>query len=203
MALPTFEEQCLLVNNSEKQELTVKVLLKDKTMNPFLASSELTVIEKETITTFIRKEENHCKVLSKTSEIKPVEVDAFAKVYHIGRKYGLVANLSAQGCRMFLYVQMTIEQDQDWVKLPAEEVGKRLNLSLLTVRLGIKDLIDNGILCKRGKSDYWINPIVLFSGNRLQYFETTAPDKIKRVKDRNPRVLHIAGYDKQSTDVFL
>lgn len=203
MALPTFEEQCLLVNNSEKQIPTVKVLLKDKTMNPFLASSELTVIEKETITTFIRKEETHCKVLSKTSEIKPVEVDTFAKVYHIGRKYGLISNLSAQGCRMFLYVQMTIEQDQDWVKLPAEEVGKRLNLSLLTVRLGIKDLIDNGILCKRGKSDYWINPIVLFSGNRLQYFETIAPDKIKRVKDRNPRVLHIAGYDKQSTDVFI
>lgn len=203
MVLPTFKLESELVNNSEKQEPTVKVLLKDKTMNPFLASSELTVIEKETITTFIRKEENHCKVLSKTSEIKPVEVDAFAKVYHIGRKYGLVSNLSAQGCRMFLYVQMTIEQDQDWLRLPAEEVGKRLNLSLLTVRLGIKDLIDNGILCKRGKSDYWINPIVLFSGNRLQYFETTAPDKIKRVKDRNPRVLHVASYDKQPADVFL
>lgn len=203
MALPTFELESELVNKSEKQEPTVKVLLKDRTMNPFLASAELTVIEKETITTFIRKEETHCKVLSKTSEVKPVEVDSFAKVYHISRKYGLISNLSAQGCRMFLYLQMTLEQDQDWVKLPAEEVGKRLNLSLLTVRLGIKDLIDNGILCKRGKSDYWINPIVLFSGNRLQYFEATAPNRIKRVKDKNPRVLHIAGYDKQSTDVFL
>ena len=92
---------------------------------------------------------------------------------------------------MFLYCLTKVQEDRDWISLKREAVAKALEVKETSVGTGIRNLIDIGILCKKGRTTYWINPIVMYHGDRKKYFEINAPDNIEYLEDKNPTVINM------------
>lgn len=171
-----------LVNDLENQENNVKDLSFRRQKNPFLASSEIKVLRKKIVKRTVDvSDDDLYGIDAEDYQVVSVEADSFTKAYQIKDQLGLIKSLNPQSCRLLLYVQGKLSHGNDSIDLPRTKVAKDLDVHPNTVSLGIQGLIDSGVLCKKGKSDYWINPIVLFNGNRYKYFKEQAPSKINYV----------------------
>lgn len=167
-------------------------------MNPFLASAKITVLNKKSISYYtIPVTENVSKINRKSESVVGIEVDDFCKFYQFSRRVGLLKLLKPAGCRMLLYVLAKLNRDQDVIKLQRSVVSKDLNMSDTTVGSGIGDLCENGFLCKKSRSEYWINPIAIFNGDRKAYFEKNAPNNIYYIEDRNPSIQKYANLENE------
>jgi len=196
MALPAND---VLVEIPEKQVSSVKDLLNNRQRkNPFLNTSEIKVLKKKHVTRTVVEDVYYNDIEEESYKIIPVEVDEFTKVYQVKKFNDILKFLTPQGCRILLYLQGVLPHDQDYVEIQRSKVGKVLDVHPNTVSLGIQSLLDQNIICKRGKTDYWINPLVLFNGNRLQYFKKNAPTKINYVIGRDQvKELHEKGKTKK------
>lgn len=160
--------------------------------NPFLTSAKITVLRKEYITNrVVNVEQGVSRIEQSVTDYRDIEVDEFVKLYRISYQLGLLKEMNAIGCRMYLYVQAKLKPEYDYIYLKREKVMKDLELSHTSVGSGIQNLVDVGILCKKSQSEYWINPVVLFNGDRKQYFKKYAPKNITYIKDNNPSVSNI------------
>lgn len=167
--------------------------------NPFLASLEIAVLNKKTIkieTSEVVNGATHLKTT--TTSTKPIEVQEFVKVYRYPKQIGLLKLLSPAGCRLYLYVQMKLKEDEDFLNLKREKVAKELDVSLPTVSLALANLMEHGVLAKKSQSEYWINPYILFKGNRLEYIKKENPDAITYLTDRNPTVFRYGKVDDEA-----
>src|ERR1044072_544821 len=81
--------------------------------------------------------------------------------------------LSRAGMEMFLYLAGELQPKCDKVVINAEDAKAYLGYkSAVSVHNGLDSLIDRGVIAKaysgkRGKLAYWINPDVIFNGNRV------------------------------------
>ena len=168
-------------------------------MNPFLSSLEITVINKKTIKVETTKiNENTVEIENTTTSTKPIETQSFTKSYHYPRQLGFIKELSVAGCRMLLYIQMKLKSEHDYIELKRTTVAKDLGISENSASLGIYNLVDNGVLAKKSQSEWWINPFILFNGNRLKYVKENNPKAIKAVDDYNPTIIRLGEVDLTS-----
>ncbi len=165
-------------------------------INPFLASFELNVLNKKTIKVEVTKVNSGVvEVEQTTTSTKPIETQEFTKVYKMARHVGLIKELNPAGCRMMLYIQAKLKLDHDYIELKREKVAKQLDVSANTVSLGIVNLTECGILAKKSQSEWWINPEVLFVGNRFRYVKANNPKSIKYIEDYNPTIVKLGEVD--------
>lgn len=91
--------------------------------------------------------------------------EVFIKVFRSDR----LRDLNGVGLKVFIYLIFVVRPNVDWVEL---NVGDAMDWCRMKYRndvyRGVRDLIRVGILAKRGGGSYWINPKVLFNGNRLK-----------------------------------
>lgn len=79
----------------------------------------------------------------------------------------VLSKMSLSGIRMFVYVMDIIEQDKDIIILDRDIYCRYSGNSSNIYYRGIRELVRLGIIMKRGSGgSYWINPHVLFNGNR-------------------------------------
>lgn len=172
--------------------------------NPFLASATINVLRREVITNrVISIDENVSKITSSNIDYTEIEADEFVRVFKVSRQIGLIKELSAPGCRMLLYVQAKLKSGCDYINLKRDKVATDLEASESSIGYGIQNLIDCGVLCKKSQSEYWINPLILFNGNRKQYFLDNAPDHIHYIKDKTPVVINLTDYVKKKEDIIV
>lgn len=158
-------------------------------MNPFLASAKIRLLKKKSIIrNTTNTNESVSQLYSETTMTSLIEVDTFTKNYKYSRQLGLIKDLSPLGCRLYIYILYKLKKDQDYINLKRSRVSKDLGISTSGIGLAIGSLVDSGLLCKKSQSEYWINPIIMFNGNRKAYFIKQAPDMITYLEDHNPVV---------------
>lgn len=160
--------------------------MKEKSINPFAASLKIDVLKvysKERF--FVQddwKEEDGIKlpVGAKINE-REFQFSFYAEQIEsvkITRNKGLMQlmmHLSDRSCKMLLYVIQKLPKNSDIVEIDRVEYMKESGVqSAKTMYNSITDLCDAGVIAKYKPGKYWINPAILFGGNRVAKY----PDKL-------------------------
>lgn len=161
--------------------------------NPFLQNFKLPIIE-----VIETSYEVNTKYLSdgqvgkykKVTESYYIEQQEKVSVYKIPYiKNVLFKELKSSGRDLLLYIIYTLKVDVDIIELNANKISKELGISKVTVYNGINQLVDIAVICKKFKSDYWINPVYLFKGDRISFYNKQCDNcteiKAKVYKDIN------------------
>ena len=84
---------------------------------------------------------------------------------------------------LFFYIINNVGKDKDYIKLKIDDIAKQSNKSRRTINYAIKGLVAKEFIQKQeGKqSSYWINPYIVFRGNRVKYFEDVKPELVNKI----------------------
>jgi len=80
---------------------------------------------------------------------------------------------------IFLYIIANLGENKDYIKLDPEIVCRKTGLSRNYYYSGLKSLKDNQVIINKKRAEFWINPYYLFRGDRVEYYKSRVPDKIK------------------------
>lgn len=118
-----------------------------------------------------------------------VEVDEtqFAKVYL--SQFSAFWELSKPAIRVFGYILTVLKPDQDQFYFDMENCLKHTEYTQKNnVMSGLSSLIENGIIARSTRHwIYYINPLVMFNGDRVTFAQTF----IKKKQAANPNQLDI------------
>lgn len=92
-------------------------------------------------------------------------------------------NLHQNAKDIMWYIIANLLVDQDWITLDIRNIKKVATLKRISVAKGIQELIDSQLISRKSQSDYWINPVLLYKGNRLSYYNENCPDCIEVVAE--------------------
>lgn len=81
------------------------------------------------------------------------------------------------------YIIANMITNQDWITLDIRDIRKVTSLKRISVVRGIQELVDNKLISKKTQLDYWINPTLLYKGNRLSYYNDNCPECIEVVAE--------------------
>jgi hypothetical protein len=80
---------------------------------------------------------------------------------------GLMKDLSSSGMKCFLYVLEYLPKGLDFMVIDIDTLhlysGYKYKKNTMQ---GVVELINIGILSRKGKNEYWVNPNYVFKGNR-------------------------------------
>lgn len=138
---------------------------KPKIPNPFLEHFEIEYTEM----TVMVKGERQSRQVDKASCVKVFLSDGVRDVR---------AGLSLRGKELLLYLIDNIGGIKDTIKLSPKRLMAALEIkSILTVRKGVNELCDKGIIAYAGmRGLYYINPSHFFRGSRVSMY----PDNVSK-----------------------
>ena len=179
-------------NKKRKNQSTEISSYKLNKENPFLLDA-INKIEKSTVKTYktasktgekaILKayDESTGKVLGYTTFIRQVEVDEdqFAKIYL--SNFSAFFELNPQAIKVFGYILTQLIPNRDeFIFLIDDCLEYTRYKSETSIRLGLTSLLKNEIIA-RGRADnlFYINPMIVFNGNRVTFAQTFIKKKIE------------------------
>lgn len=113
------------------------------------------------------------------STLKSTTIDAqpCVKVYKSALKD--IMNLSSQGTRILFKVMDELQKKEDEVYLHPAKIAEEYGLkNTRDITEGIKELIEKDILARKDKKHiYFVNPFMLFNGNRVKYEDNKSKQK--------------------------
>lgn len=90
--------------------------------------------------------------------------------------YVLFNKLKSIGRDLLLYIMVSLSKDKDYIHINPKDVCEEMDISRTTLYVGIGQLIEFGMIEKKDVKHYWINPIYLFNGDRVDYFKKLGED---------------------------
>lgn len=154
-------------------------------MNPFLKEFKLKLIQLGTINYVIdTKKMPNDGIITETADVtalvrnRHIEQQKKTSLYYQSYWKGLLSELSDTACRLFLYIAFKLDKNEDFINLKLINLQRDLKLSKPTLIKAIKCLEDNAILRNKAQSEYWINPAMLFHGDRIAYYKDQCPECI-------------------------
>lgn len=94
----------------------------------------------------------------------------------------LIFEKMSSGARtLFLYIMVHLQHNQDYIKLGYKTLTTTCKMSRATVTRCLRELIDLSIIVIKSQSVYWVNPMYLFNGSRLNYYGEIKPEVIEEV----------------------
>lgn len=87
--------------------------------------------------------------------------------------------LKPSGRDLFNYIAYKIKDDNDDIEINVAKVSKIIRLTPITIYSAIQQLIDIGVICKKAKSLYWVNPYYMFRGDRIAFYTAQCEDCIE------------------------
>ena len=151
-------------------------------MNPFLNSIKLTVYKSQTTILNNRNVDGINKVVSKTVEDVEWEKDPFVKIYTENKIKNVYKHLNPISCKIVIYIQLNLTKDTDVVELDVAKTMEFANIeSKTTYYKYIQELIDYAVIAKYKNNKYWINPELLFNGNRIEFYRAQCPECIEEI----------------------
>lgn len=91
-------------------------------------------------------------------------------------------NLTGAGMQLYLYIILNLKWEKDYINLKYEDTSKALGISRVTLCKAIKQLESIDIICKKTRSEYWINPKFLFNGSVIKYANKQEGSTINVIK---------------------
>lgn len=90
--------------------------------------------------------------------------DTFVKVF----RNPVLFKINGVCAKVFWYVVFNLKPNLGWVDISVADVMDMGVSSDKYVYSGIRRLVQLGVLAKRDKGSYWVNPEVLYNGNRTK-----------------------------------
>jgi len=152
-------------------------------MNPFLSQQRLKVLEIKQKKHF-KSTQHFEKEVSSMDNILTfnnsyfIEQDKKVNLYKVGFVRNVMTNLSPSTMKLFLYIVYTLKENCDFISLPLNKTLKNINISKPTYYKCIAELMEIELLCKKKREEYWVNPVYLFNGNKINFFKENCPDCI-------------------------
>lgn len=130
-------------------------------------------------------DENTGEILGSTQFIRQIEVDEekFAKLYL--DQFSAFFDLKPQAIRVFGYILSQLLPNKDEFMFLIEDCLEYTKYkSSTSIRIGLTSLLENGIIA-RGRTEflYFVNPMVVFNGNRITFAQTY----VKKQKNKIPK----------------
>lgn len=114
-----------------------------------------------------------------------VEKQDCVKLYYTPYDDKFFSSFSSKTKEVIFYIMLNLEKEKDFILLDMEKVTKKTGISKNSFYKSIKDLIIAGLICKKSKSEYWINPKYIFRGNRKNFIASIDSSKLKIVYEKN------------------
>ena len=150
--------------------------------NPFLQSARLTVYIKQNKQTVIDTRNNFNSVKGVFTSQQEFEKDPFLKLYNDKAFFNVFKDISDTASKMFLYIAYNLPKSQDIISLVQEDVMKFVGIkSVTTYYKYIQELIDYAIISRRSNSEYWVNPLFLFNGDRVAFYREHCPECLDEI----------------------
>jgi len=99
------------------------------------------------------------------------EADSKTNLYVDNKRKGVLKGLSPKATKIFLFVMLNLERNQDYISFSAKQIEAFTGFSENTFYKYLDELFVQEILRRKHRDCYWINPRVLFKGDRLAYFK--------------------------------
>lgn len=79
-----------------------------------------------------------------------------------------ITNLNPSACKLLIYIMSSkLNINMDFIFINSRNITKELDMSINTIYSGILNLLQYNIIMKRTDANmYWINPHVIFRGDR-------------------------------------
>lgn len=150
-------------------------------INPFLENKEFNL---KVVTVFSSHTDTKgAQVIRTTTELL-VEEQKHVKVYKTGNNSQYTAflfNLNRHARDIYIYMQANLGENQDTINLNQERVCELTGMGRNSYYDGIEDLKCNSIITLFKRNEYWINPFIMFRGDRLAYYREYCPECIENV----------------------
>jgi len=102
------------------------------------------------------------------------EREQFSKVYTTACHRKRVLALPPKALSLFLFITYELEIGVDWLWINRDRYMKESNTSLNTYKSALESLLRYGIITPTMYKDtYWINPMLIYAGNRLKKYPNT------------------------------
>lgn len=96
--------------------------------------------------------------------------ELFIKIFHFSRFPLDVSSMSGSACKLFLYIAYhKLNRNMDFINISFSEIkAKGIIASETTYNGALLELLNSFVLAKDGNhnSKFWINPYMIFHGNR-------------------------------------
>lgn len=149
--------------------------------NPFLQSVKLHVYIKENKMQVIQATDIS-SIRGTFTEEKEWEKETFVKLYNEKSYFKVFEDISDTASKIFLYVVYNLAPKQDIIELKAERVMLFAKIkSKVTYYKYVQELIDSALINRKSNSEYWVNPLFLFNGNRIDYYREHCPECIEEI----------------------
>lgn len=157
-------------------------------MNPFLSHLSIPImkhfrVSRQVNTADLKTEEG--VIVPKTGTVDSsehrigttVDVESNTKIF----KKGISDRMLMDGntVKLFVLIASKLGKNKDRIRIRTNEYADHLKLNAKTIRRGLKNLSDYDIISKDRKDMYWINPAVIFNGDRYKTFADD--DRVKKV----------------------
>lgn len=111
-----------------------------------------------------------------------VERQKATKLYHYPGSKERAMSLSSGALRMLVYMAYTMEGSKDWIRVTPDTYEKKSEKgSRNTYKRAIDELITQGYITPTiYKYTYWVNPILMFAGSRINKYPSNV--KVKNLK---------------------
>lgn len=90
----------------------------------------------------------------------------------------MYGRLTDKSRSLFMYITYMLPKNTDYINLSAAKVRKDIGMSARTLTDAIKELRSVNIITFKSRSVYWVNPMYLFNGNRIEYYRGLNPSNV-------------------------
>ena len=154
-------------------------------MNPFINSFRLRVVKK-TVKGPI--EEAPSLVIGthrQFVETRYVEQQRYSRLYYIPYVEDILfkRDMSSKGRDLLIYIYYNIKKDCDFIEIKSSKVCDEMCISRPTLYRAIQELVDSSIITKHRGFVWWVNPMYIFNGDRINFYNERCPSCIDVVND--------------------
>lgn len=82
-----------------------------------------------------------------------------------------LSEMSHAELQIMFYIMFHIGRGKDTISMPTETLIEATGKKRSTILAGIKALTSKEVIQKKSNNIYWVNPHIIFRGNRVSYFE--------------------------------
>lgn len=151
------------------------------TMNPFLVNSEF-ALQVVSVSTTTRQSAGYVEEEHTVRRMQ--EVQKKISIYKTGNSAQYTAflfSINKFARDIYLYIQANLGENQDTIILDMEKICAVSDMGKDSYYKGIDDLRSNAFITVCKKNRYWINPFILFRGDRIAYYREQCPECIQNV----------------------